>query len=687
MERTELYGLPRQDFLFVLKNVACTPKTPRQKEVITIKGEVDLLKIPFYAPVWVIASVTYPEKWWEFLLGSPTVHEMTVAIGGKFEIKFAEGFDRDGEYSLAVNLYFGPTITTTMGTLKSVTLPPLPSLDTYEAKFTVSGELPPEEKLYEPLQPKVSPANPTEGTLVTITCPIVSHDTQAATIKVTCDVCYGSILSGPGAIIKTYQLSDSIQPGQTKNFTFTHTEVAPNDGKRDIVVSIYVDSTLKGYEHFDDAYSVATPAVNFTIGQPTASPATVLPGQTVTITCPITSACTSQQTVTVKVNIYEGSALAGAGTLLSTKTSPSFSIAPGQSYNVIVTDTAVQGTIDRRDVGVEVYIGANKVASGQFDDVFYVTAAALAFDLGQPAVSPVSPSIGQAITITCPVVSRCSTTQSITTKVRIDEGSTLGTPGSPIETFTSGPSSIAPNGTLNVVINTTAKGATDRKDIEVWVYVDGVEKAYEHFDDAFWVISPPYPSAEVRNVAIVSYPAQLKMGDTCNVKIRFEYQGPDQTRTLYAAIGNYGWAGFDEILSGSKAVRLSAKSSWTTYEDTVPIVITQAVDPAHSPYSLYAKVDGAVSSVLSNVITITEVVTGYKLTTGVRPAGVGYVTRSPDRTLYVPGETVMLTAYRSVDYYYFDFWSGDASGIWGQVWVIMDRDKSVTANFKNTPYP
>ena len=362
MERTELYGLPRQDFLFVLKNVAYTPKTPRQKEVITIKGEVDLFKIPFYAPVWVIASVTYPHKWWEFLLGSPTVHEMTVAIGGKFEIKFAEGFDREGEYTLAVNLYFGPTITTTMGTLKSLTLPPLPSLDTYEAKFTVGGELPPEEATYEPLQPQVSPANPTEGTLVTIVCPIVSHDTQAATIKVTCDVCYGSILPSPGAIIKTYQSSDSIQPGQTKNFTFTHTEVAPNDGKRDIVVSVYVDSTLKGYNHFDDAYSVS--------------------------------------------------------------------------------------------------------------------AIAMAFDLGQPTINnliqPTNIALGTAITIVCPIISRCSSTQQITVKVNIDEGSAWGTPGSVIGTFTSGPSSIAPNGTLNVTINTTAKGAIDRKDIEVWVYVGGV---------------------------------------------------------------------------------------------------------------------------------------------------------------------------------------------------------------------
>ena len=536
MERTELYGLPRQDFLFVLKNVACTPTAPRQKEVITIKGEVDLFKIPFFAPVWVIASVTYPQKWWEFLLGSPTVHEMTVAIGGKFEIKFAEGFDREGEYTLAVNLYFGPTKTTTMGTLKSVTLPPLPSLDTYEAKFTVSGEVPEEE-------------------------------------------------------------------------------------------------------------------INFTLGQPTASPATVLPGQTVTITCPITSACTSQQTVTVKVNIYEGSALAGAGTLLSTKTSQSFSIAPGQSYNVIVTDTAVQGTIDRRDVGVEVYIGANKVASGQFDDVFYVTAAALAFDLGQPTINnliqPTNIALGTDIAIVCSIISRCSTTQTVTVKVNIDEGSAWGTPGSLIGTFASGPSSIAPNGTLNVTINTTAKGATDRKDIEVWVYVGGVEKAYNHFDDAFWVTSAPPPPTQYALTTSIS-PSGSGTVSPSSGSWDIGY-----TMTIQA-FANPGyqfdhWGGDASGTSPSVTITMNSNKSVVAYFIAAPAGT-------------------------------------YVLNVSANPNNAGYVTKKPDNPKYVPGTSVLITAYVTSSYWAFDHWSGDAIGTWGQIAVVMDGDRDVVANFKVNPY-
>lgn len=121
-----------------------------------------------------------------------------------------------------------------------------------------------------------------------------------------------------------------------------------------------------------EASEEAPPGIDFVIGTPAASPETVKPGEAVSISSVITSNCTATQTVIVKCLIYEGSILPGHGTLLQTLTSPSFNISPGESYNVEFSHTAVKGTIDRRDVGVEVYIGSTLIKEGEWDDVYYV---------------------------------------------------------------------------------------------------------------------------------------------------------------------------------------------------------------------------------------------------------------------------------------------------------------------------
>lgn len=113
--------------LFSLKEVTWTPDTPKQKEPFTIKGKVDLINVPFLPLVWVIASVTYPKQLTD-ILGAPVAQSMSMAWFGNFSISFNEGFDREGEYKLDLNVYLGPTVTTSLAfiTSKSVTIPPLP---------------------------------------------------------------------------------------------------------------------------------------------------------------------------------------------------------------------------------------------------------------------------------------------------------------------------------------------------------------------------------------------------------------------------------------------------------------------------------------------------------------------------------------------------------------------------------
>ncbi|GAH29337.1 unnamed protein product, partial [marine sediment metagenome] len=79
-------GIP-EGILFTLKDIAYIPEAPKMDEPFTIKGKVDLLKIPFLAPIWVTATVTYPETFWEEIIpiwGSPRVSEMSMVIGGNF---------------------------------------------------------------------------------------------------------------------------------------------------------------------------------------------------------------------------------------------------------------------------------------------------------------------------------------------------------------------------------------------------------------------------------------------------------------------------------------------------------------------------------------------------------------------------------------------------------------------------
>ncbi len=75
------------------------------------------------------------------------------------------------------------------------------------------------------------------------------------------------------------------------------------------------------------------------------------------------------------------------------------------------------------------------------------------------------------------------------------------------------------------------------------------------------------------------------------------------------------------------------------------------------------------------------VVEEYTLSVSVTPSGGGTVVKSPDKTKYTKGVTVWLTATPAYDYD-FDRWSGDVTGYSTEVPVVMDKNKSVVANFK-----
>jgi len=83
---------------------------------------------------------------------------------------------------------------------------------------------------------------------------------------------------------------------------------------------------------------------------------------------------------------------------------------------------------------------------------------------------------------------------------------------------------------------------------------------------------------------------ELNIGDTLRLAITFGYRGPAQQLTLYAAIGNLGFFGFDEIIAVQKPVDLpESPDSFTTCEQSIDIAITDAISSG-TGYDLMSKI-------------------------------------------------------------------------------------------------
>ena len=90
---------------------------------------------------------------------------------------------------------------------------------------------------------------------------------------------------------------------------------------------------------------------------------------------------------------------------------------------------------------------------------------------------------------------------------------------------------------------------------------------------------------------------QVKNGDKLRITCRYSHLGKAESQTLYAAIGNSGWAGFDEVLNASKIISVPEDTNWNYREDYVDVNITTALSAG--VYDLYAKIGGTIPKVIS----------------------------------------------------------------------------------------
>ena len=99
---------------------------------------------------------------------------------------------------------------------------------------------------------------------------------------------------------------------------------------------------------------------------------------------------------------------------------------------------------------------------------------------------------------------------------------------------------------------------------------------------------------------------QVKPGDKLRITCHYSHLGKAESQTLYAAIGNSGWAGFDEVLHASKTISVPEDASWNYRKDYVDISITTAISAG--VYDLYAKIGGTIPEVISpTLLDVVEV--------------------------------------------------------------------------------
>ena len=110
---------------------------------------------------------------------------------------------------------------------------------------------------------------------------------------------------------------------------------------------------------------------DFIIGQPIPSKTQAVLGENISLIVPITSKLFSTTTAFIKIIIYEGSIWSGHGTMIEDY-SGWLTFTPNQTHNVFTWHLTIEGTIDRRDVGVEIHVNNILNTSAEFDDVFYV---------------------------------------------------------------------------------------------------------------------------------------------------------------------------------------------------------------------------------------------------------------------------------------------------------------------------
>jgi hypothetical protein len=612
--------------LFALQDVTFTPETPQMKDPFTVKGKVNLLKIPFMAPLWIIAVVTYPEEWWEELIpiwGSPEVRASDVALGGDFTIEFPRGFEREGEFKLDVYLYGGPTYA-----LDSITLPPIPALASAKTTFIVAGEAPPQEDQFRNFQ--IVSYSKNGGTPVQAPGVLQLKTGDRCRVNTTFDH-KGPSVSGKiyAAIWKRgiFDTIDEILKAETGLAVPQATDWTGFEKSLDIIITSAIQpgsayglySKIIGITGGDVFSPYLENVITITgVGQPTFTDL-----QIVTYTTPVEAG----ETCTVKVRFtYQGPSISRSlYAAIGNKHTGYFDEILYGSRTVSVPNTE---TPTQYEAEVGIAITSSISPGGSPYDVYAKINGATPYII--------SPILENVITVTgAPAEPSFSNLQITGYETPVEAGDrcrlsvqftyqgpavtrtlygAIGNQGAYFDEILYGTRSIsiprsdtAQSYSSWVEISITSAIDPDGSPYDIYTKINGATPA---------IISPVLrnvitvtgaPSGpSFRNVKVIYVDSPVRVGDTCYIGVEFEYATySSMYKTLYASIGKQGWLGFDEILYGSKELYLTPTSgSWRLAQAFIQIVITSKVSPSGSPYDVYAKLDSLISPILENAVEV-----------------------------------------------------------------------------------
>lgn len=105
----------------------------------------------------------------------------------------------------------------------------------------------------------VGQKNFADGQKIIITCPITSMCNVACDATVILDIWEGSVMPGHGDLMATYEKAVHFEAGETKEVEFSHKCNETAEFRRDVGVTVVVDSVEVESEEWDDLFHVAKP--------------------------------------------------------------------------------------------------------------------------------------------------------------------------------------------------------------------------------------------------------------------------------------------------------------------------------------------------------------------------------------------------------------------------------------------
>lgn len=232
------------------------------------------------------------------------------------------------------------------------------------------------------------------------------------------------------------------------------------------------------------------------------------------------------------------------------------------------------------------------------------------FNIGQITASPKLLTGDQQVTVTAPVTNQSAAAVAVTVYFNFREGSRLPGGGTLLATSSGITRTMQPGETYNFQASRVETSTKDRFDVGCEVRVAGVKVASREDDDVYNKKVPAAPTSYIPRVDVVLPATTVGIGGSLRIPFAYQHSGPTEAVTIYAAIGNSGAFGFDEVLHTSQSLVIPDDAQLASHPTSITIPITSTI-AAGKTYSVFVKLQRTstglgevVSPVVKNVVTV-----------------------------------------------------------------------------------